>query len=562
MPASIQENYNKAATTKKVKSPGAQWPGFTIHEISRQAVDQLDTVQLDAVYAQIRPGIESWVVLVCPNHTELYNVDDTVEDAVTDFTMSSKTTRLKLCGENLNEFDNKLRKTIVFAQSEKLEIADAPVLPDGAILVQDAKPCPVQGVQIDLAHPIPLLPAGRTLFITGTNEKTDAVRHEWAVLEKMDPNGATLFLRDSLQRDESQPTGYRRSSVTIYANVARATHGETREEVLGSGDAAQPFQQFALREAPLTYTPATTPSGGCSTLQMRVNEILWDETDTLDGKPAQAHLFTTQEGPDGKPLVHFGDGVTGARLPSGVENISAAYRVGLGAAGNLQAHQLRVLLSGLLGVNAVHNPQPAVGGVDPEAVSAARSNAPYTALTLGRLVSLRDYEDFARAFGGVGKARATWQWNGTRGVVIVTVVAPDGKELNEETAKLLQQAIQAVRDPAQQVKVIKQAASSFTIAARLVIKPAYRADRVKAAADSTLRQAFSLPQRDFGQCVSESDILGVLQTVDGVQAADLTAFSVEVASPDTLLILKEGPDAIRLEAVTDLNTPEMKGGQP
>ena len=47
-------------------------------------------------------------------------------------------------------------------------------------------------------------------------------------------------------------------------------------------------------------------------------------------------------------------------------------------------------------------------------------NAPLTVLTLGRIVSLRDYEDFARAFAGVAKALATWTWDGERQGVFVT----------------------------------------------------------------------------------------------------------------------------------------------
>ena len=52
---------------------------------------------------------------------------------------------------------------------------------------------------------------------------------------------------------------------------------------------------------------------------------------------------------------------------------------------------------------------------------AARRNAPLTVLTLDRIVSLRDYEDFARAFGGIAKALATWTWDGQRQGIFVTV---------------------------------------------------------------------------------------------------------------------------------------------
>jgi len=32
--------------------------------------------------------------------------------------------------------------------------------------------------------------------------------------------------------------------VVVSANAVRATHGETRVEILGSGNAGKPFQQF------------------------------------------------------------------------------------------------------------------------------------------------------------------------------------------------------------------------------------------------------------------------------------------------------------------------------
>ncbi len=65
--------------------------------------------------------------------------------------------------------------------------------------------------------------------------------------------------------------------MTLYANVVAATHGESRQEVLGSGDAALAFQQMKLTKSPLTYVSAPVPSGGVSTLELRVNDILWKE---------------------------------------------------------------------------------------------------------------------------------------------------------------------------------------------------------------------------------------------------------------------------------------------
>ena len=75
-------------------------------------------------------------------------------------------------------------------------------------------------------------------------------------------------------------------------------------------------------------------------------------------------------------FVVFGDGRSGARLPSGTNNVRATYRKGLGVDGNVVAGSLTQLMTRPLGLKSVSNPLPAEGGTDPEAASAARQSIP------------------------------------------------------------------------------------------------------------------------------------------------------------------------------------------
>mgnify|MGYP002148640955 CR=1 FL=1 len=77
-----------------------------------------------------------------------------------------------------------------------------------------------------------------------------------------------------------------------------------------------------------------------------------------------------------------------------------------GLAGHLEAGQLSLLAGKPQGLRGVTNPLPPAGGADAEALEDARRNAPMGVMTLGRVVSLQDYEDFARSFAAVAKARA------------------------------------------------------------------------------------------------------------------------------------------------------------
>src|SRR5207247_1648685 len=122
-------------------------------------------------------------------------------------------------------------------------------------------------------------------------------------------------------------------------------------------------------------------------------------------------------------------GKTGARLPSGQNNVRARYRKGIGLDGLVKAGQLSMLLTRPLGVKGVVNPQAATGAQDPEQLSDARTNAPLRVLTLDRIVSLTDFEIFAQAFAGVAKALATWTWDGRSRGVLLTVAGPNGSAI-------------------------------------------------------------------------------------------------------------------------------------
>jgi predicted phage baseplate assembly protein len=217
----------------------------------------------------------------------------------------------------------------------------------------------------------------------------------------------------------------------------------------------------------------------------------------------------------------------GARLPTGVENVLATYRSGIGPAGNVPADRLQLLLSRPLGVRGVTNPVAASGGTAPEALDEARANAPLTVLTLDRIVSLRDYEDFARAFAGIGKAQAVRLWNGHAYLVHITVAGAAGSPVEDNPVLLdnLRQAIDAASDPVQQVQVEGFVERRFGVAATVLLDPRLIAEDVLAAAATALTDAFSFERRGFGQPVTAADVITTLQGVTGVQAVDLNALA-------------------------------------
>jgi len=337
---------------------------------------------------------------------------------------------------------------------------------------------------------------------------------------------SVLTTRDTtiLKLSSSLKNAYDRSSVRVNANVAPATHGETVEEILGSGDAGGRDQAFPLRQSPLTYVSAATPSGRGSTVALRVNDLLWTEVDSLYGAGAGDRVFSIRTDPEGRATVVFGDGTEGARIPTGQNNVRAVYRKNLGVDGNVSAGKITNLLSRPQGVKGATNPEPAEGGADREALDESRENAPLSVLTLDRAVSVQDYADFARGFAGIAKAVAVWVPVGPARGIFLTVAGIDGAPINEAgaTRKDLLSALRTFGDPLIPLQVVDYRPGTFRTGLAVQVARGYEPEKTLDAVEKSLREAFGFRHRTFGQGVTEGEVMAVAHGVRGVDAVRVT----------------------------------------
>ena len=216
------------------------------------------------------------------------------------------------------------------------------------------------------------------------------------------------------------------------------TRGKTvTGELLGTGDATAAGQDFTLSQSPVTYLSdpaALSGDGYSSTITLSVNGIAWSEVPMLFGQPPNAAVFCTHEDETGNTHVVTGDGVEGARLPSGAA-IVADYRVGSGAAVPAPG-ALTVVLTPVANLNGVANPVAPDGGADPDQPAKIRADAPASVLTFGRAISVDDYAVVAASAGGVSRADAVLEWDPDeqRPVVVVYVGDDDGAVTSARTA--------------------------------------------------------------------------------------------------------------------------------
>jgi hypothetical protein len=466
-------------------------------------------LSLDQVYKEIKAG--DWVVVLHPTKgTVIAPVKDVTETAASFFAISGQVTQITFDSSVDVKLTTmaELRRTSVYIVPEQLAPAE----------LTDSSDVESNSIQLD--GPYAGLSAGQTVIVSGTRADLAGVTvAEVAVIADVTLAGGLTTL--TFVANLTHP--YVRDSVSVNANVALATQGETTSEILGNGDASQVYQQFQLKQSPLTYVSSTSPGGADSTLKVFVNHVQWHEVPSLLDAVPHHRVFITRSGDDNKTTIEFGDGSTGLRVPTGQQNIRAVYRKGIGTGGNVKAGQLSLLLTRPLGVKAVVNPMPASGGADSEKLEDARTNAPITVLTLDRVVSLSDYEDFARAFAGIAKGLATWTWDGQTRGVFVTVAGPNGAEIPDGSKTLtnLIAAMQDAGDPHVPLRVQSYRRAFFRASALIDINPDYQQDKVIAAVTDALRTQFSFDSRAFGQGVALSEVMAAMQSLVGVIAVDV-----------------------------------------
>jgi predicted phage baseplate assembly protein len=335
--------------------------------------------------------------------------------------------------------------------------------------------------------------------------------------------GDTLHTQLTLSTDLAYT--YDLTTVQIFGNVVAATNGQTWNETLGSGSGSLALQIFTLKQKPLTFVPTQSAAGVETTLQVSVNGIGWIEAGGLDEMTPTQRGYVTRTDNAMNTSIMFGDGVHGARLPTGVENVTAVYRAGIGTPGNVDAGQINLLASRPLGVRSVTNPQPASGGVDPEGVNQGRANVPLVTAALDRVVSLSDYESVARTFGGVAKALAM-QFAGTPPLVHVTIAPGGDVAITSNSALVTNLSAALVALAGRQVAVDVQPRSLLVLVlqASVALSAGSHWEDVEPAIRATLLDRFGFDRRGLAQEIYLSEIIAAIQNVEGVSYVNVTAF--------------------------------------
>ena len=459
-------------------------------------------------------------------------------------------------------FEQQLKSTIVLAGSVELPLADDLIetpFPEPANPPTDTakreKMLSLLGRFVELESFEGALSIGQYLILSG--KQVSEVSG--------DPNGVATGLTSShlckiqVAIHAPDPTGTRvetmlevhppltvelaRDTVRIYANVVEATNGSTVSEVIGNGEGQGQFQRFLLSQPKLTYLPAETASGMKPEIEVRVNSVAWDlgenvgELQTVvvparavGGVPQRTGLprkYLAAVDDEEKTFLTTGDGMTtGERLPTGITNVRATYRVGGGTGGNVPEGTITQLASPPLNVTKVRNLMRASGGVDRENVEQARKNVPLAVMALDRLVSVVDYESFVRKFAGIAKAQAKVLILNGQNTVVVTIAGLDDIPIDRESLmyRNLVTTVKKYADPEQAVLVEPRELLLLLMQAKIKIEDDRLFEVVKAEVKRRILARFTFEKAELGESVLLSDLIETIQNTPGVRYVDVDMF--------------------------------------
>src|SRR5208282_2144557 len=225
----------------------------------------------------------------------------------------------------------------------------------------------------------------------------------------------------------------------------------------------------------------------------------------------------------GNTHVMFGDGVNGSRLPAGVNNVVATYRVGAGA-DSPPAGKLAVIAQSYPGLRSVLNPVAVIGGADADPPSQIAHDAPRSVLAFGRAVSVFDYQALAAEAPSVTRARAVWAWDAARQRSLVMVYVGDTPGAAEAAKK----ALASVGDPNRPLCVKPAAQIAVTLGITLVVTPGMDTTIIGNAVATALADTevglFGAWNIGIGQTLFKSQIEAAVLAVQGAVAITALGF--------------------------------------
>lgn len=333
-------------------------------------------------------------------------------------------------------------------------------------------------------------------------------------------------------------------------NVVLADHGKTLDKQVlvpaaapGEGDYRPRLQHTNITFAVSTNNISAGEKAASAALVQDPHQALpkvwlheggetWNAQRDLLGSDRFAPEFVVEVERDGIARLRFGDNISGKKPAVGFTPF-ATYRVGNGREGNIGAEAISRVVCDLVGIKAVRNPMPAVGGRDAETMEEIRQFAPQEFRTQKRAVTETDYAVMTQLHPEVQKAAARFRWTGSWYTVFITVDRKGGHEVDTQFKREINQHLEQYRMAGYDLEIKGPVLVPLDIIMNVCVKPGYFRSNVKETLMTVFsrydfpdgRRGFFHPDNfTFGQPVYLSALYQRAMEVAGVASVEVKTF--------------------------------------
>jgi hypothetical protein len=291
--------------------------------------------------------------------------------------------------------------------------------------------------------------------------------------------------------------------------------------------------------APATHALTQDPKKAVPAIRLSDADAAWTVRQDLLASGGDDRDFAVEIDNDAVVHLRFGDGELG-RSPTPGSKLTAVYRVGCGAVGNVGAEAIsHFVLKNLKldGISiAVRNPLPALGGIDPESIAEAKLFAPHDfrdPAKIQRAITAEDYATLAKRNTSLQGASARLAWTGSWYEADVAVDPLHAESADEVLLETVRSDLHKYRRMGHDLRVRAAVYVPIELSLSVCALPGYDRGHVKAAllarfsnrinTDGTT--GFFHPDKlGFGDDVYLSRIVAAAQSVPGVQCLTVEKF--------------------------------------
>jgi hypothetical protein len=229
--------------------------------------------------------------------------------------------------------------------------------------------------------------------------------------------------------------------------------------------------------------------------------------------------FVVEIDDGGAAALRFGDGVLGREPEDG---LVASYRTGRGRGGNVGAEAIAHAVCVGLHADAVRNPLPARGGIDPETLQQVKLYAPQAFRVQERAVTEADYAAAAERHPHVLKAVATRRWTGSWYTMFVTVDRRGGRPVDAAFQDVMLRHLARFRLAGHDLEIEPPRMVPLDLTIVACVKPGFFRDKVQRALLAAYAAFFAPDHFTFAQPIYLSHVVGIAMRVPGVDWVDPT----------------------------------------